>query len=306
MGDRPAAPAARAWLAGTAAGAGAVARRRGLFREANGGTLFLDEVGELPLDMQVKLLRALQERAVRPVGGETEVAVNVRVISATHRDLSQLLATGSFRQDLYYRLNVIEVRTPSLRERRDDIPLLANAILARLARTNGLDAPPVLDPAALARLREHAFPGNVRELENVLERAVILADEGQALERSQLFAARASRGSRDLMELGGDGELVPTAGDADHDDLGREHRLVDEFAARLIDNPAVSLPDAQDRVILAAWHKAGRNVSAAAKLLGLSRAQLDYRLKKLQTGTTPSKASANRNKRTTTTRRTKT
>ena len=134
---------------------GATRDKAGLFQAAEGGTLFLDEVGDLPLHMQVKLLRALQERAVRPVGAETEIPVNVRVISATHKDLSQLLAQGTFRQDLYYRLNVIEVRTPPLRERRDDIPLLASAILARLAQSNGLAVVPQLEPSALARLCEH-------------------------------------------------------------------------------------------------------------------------------------------------------
>ena len=164
---------------------GATRDKAGLFQAAEGGTLFLDEVGDLPLHMQVKLLRALQERAVRPVGGETEVAVNVRVISATHKDLSQLLANGTFRQDLYYRLNVIEVRTPCLRDRQEDIPLLAEAILAKLSRANGLETAPKLDESALARLRDYPFPGNVRELENVLERAVTLSD-GSRISASDL------------------------------------------------------------------------------------------------------------------------
>ncbi|MDE0856436.1 MAG: sigma-54 dependent transcriptional regulator, partial [Nevskia sp.] len=155
---------------------GASRDKIGLFQAAEGGTLFLDEVGDLPLHMQVKLLRALQERAVRPVGSETEVPVNVRVISATHKDLAQLLSQGSFRQDLYYRLNVIEIRTPPLREHTEDIPLLARAILARLARSNGLSTAPELTAEALRRLQTYSFPGNVRELENVLERAVTLSD----------------------------------------------------------------------------------------------------------------------------------
>ncbi len=164
---------------------GASRDKQGLFQAAENGTLFLDEVADLPLHMQVKLLRALQERAVRPVGAEKEVPVNVRIISATHRDLSALAAQHTFRQDLFYRLNVIEVRVPALRERREDIPLLAQSILARLAQDNRLPATPTLEASALERLQTYDFPGNVRELENILERAVTLSD-GQHITAGEL------------------------------------------------------------------------------------------------------------------------
>ena len=164
---------------------GAARDKPGLFQAAEGGTLFLDEVADLPLHMQVKLLRALQERAVRPVGAEKEVPVNVRIISATHRELAALASQGSFRQDLFYRLNVIEVRVPPLRERRADIPRLAAAILERLAHDNALAQVPQLEGAALERLGSYDFPGNVRELENILERAVTLSD-GQRITAAEL------------------------------------------------------------------------------------------------------------------------
>jgi two-component system response regulator PilR (NtrC family) len=241
---------------------GATRDKAGLFQAAEGGTLFLDEVGDLPLHMQVKLLRALQERAVRPVGGETEVAVNVRVISATHKDLSQLTATGSFRQDLYYRLNVIEVRTPSLRDRRDDIPLLAGAILARLSRSNGLDTPPTLDAGALARLCDYPFPGNVRELENVLERAVTLSD-GQRISAGDL-------------QLRGEAPspMVPTAG-------GTTLAAVTQPTVAAGTDLEHQMEDIERRAIIEALEKARYNKTRAAALLGMTFRSLRYRIKKL-------------------------
>ena len=155
---------------------GAHADKPGLFQAAHGGTLFLDEVAELPLQMQVKLLRAIQEKSVRPVGAPTEEAVDVRILSATHKDLAVLVEDGRFRHDLYYRINVIELRVPPLRERRQDLPELAGSILARLARSHGRPAP-LLAPSAVEALMQYAFPGNVRELENILERALALCDE---------------------------------------------------------------------------------------------------------------------------------
>ncbi|MBB6599989.1 sigma-54 dependent transcriptional regulator [Luteimonas sp. MC1825] len=154
---------------------GAHADKPGLFQTADGGTLFLDEVAELPLSMQVKLLRAIQEKKIRPVGASTEIDVDVRILSATHKDLNALVNAGSFRHDLYYRINVIELHVPALRERDGDLPLLSNAIFARLAQAMHRPAP-VLGADALAALAGYAFPGNVRELENVLERAMALAD----------------------------------------------------------------------------------------------------------------------------------
>jgi len=154
---------------------GAVQDKQGLFQTAHEGTLFLDEVGELPLDMQVKLLRVLQERAIRPVGTSEEVSVDVRILSATHRDLGEMVREGSFRQDLYYRINVIELHLPSLRDRPEDIPQLAKHILSRQAGLRGAATVP-LTAAALHALSTYAFPGNVRELENILERAQALCE----------------------------------------------------------------------------------------------------------------------------------
>ncbi len=156
---------------------GAETDRDGFFQAANGGTLFLDEVADLPLHMQVKLLRAIQEKKVRKVGATQEDAVDVRIISATHKKLSALVDAGEFRQDLYYRLHVIELAMPSLREMREDVPLIANAILERLSRGN----PAKLDPEAIAALERYPFPGNVRELENVLERGLSLAADTQRI-----------------------------------------------------------------------------------------------------------------------------
>ncbi|QDE70666.1 sigma-54-dependent transcriptional regulator [Myxococcus xanthus] len=171
-------------LFGHAKGAFTDARtaKRGLFAEADGGTLFLDEVGELPLSAQVKLLRVLQEGEIRPVGENRVEKVNVRVVAATLRDLSRLVAKGDFREDLYYRLNVVNLRVPPLRERREDVPLLARAFIARFNRELNRE-PPVagLTAEAEALLKSYAWPGNVRELENAMERAVLLADEPHIL-----------------------------------------------------------------------------------------------------------------------------
>lgn len=155
---------------------GAVADKQGLFQQANGGTLFLDEVADLPLAMQVKLLRAIQEKTVRAIGDTKEVPVDIRILSATHKDLNQLVQAGNFRQDLYYRINVIELKLPTLNARRDDIPVLAKHFLALIADEWQLESPPTLTDDACARLQDHDFAGNVRELRNVLERAVTLAE----------------------------------------------------------------------------------------------------------------------------------
>ena len=233
---------------------GATRDKTGLFQAAEGGTLFLDEVGDLPLHMQVKLLRALQERAVRPVGAETEIPVNVRVISATHKDLGELLAHGSFRQDLYYRLNVIEVRTPPLRSRVEDIPLLADAILAKLAAANGLPTAPKLEPEALKRLQAYAFPGNVRELENVLERAVTLSDG------TRIFAS----------DLQLRGESAAGAAPA--------HSAPQAVASNDLEG---QMEEMERRAIREALEKARYNKTKAAALLGMSFRSLRYRIKKL-------------------------
>jgi two-component system response regulator PilR (NtrC family) len=163
---------------------GAHVDKPGLFQAADGGTLFLDEVAELPLAMQVKLLRAIQEKSIRPVGANAEVNVDVRILSATHKNLAALVDDGRFRHDLYYRINVIELRVPPLRERLEDLPGLAQRVLTRLSAAQGRPVP-VLSDDALAALRAHPFPGNVRELENILERAMALA-EGERIEAEDL------------------------------------------------------------------------------------------------------------------------
>ena len=156
---------------------GAVNDKTGLFQSAEGGTLFMDEIAELPLPMQVKLLRVIQEKSVRPVGETAEVPVDVRILSATHRDLRAMVRAGQFREDLFYRVNVIELHVPPLRERGDDVLLLADRILARLAGELGQPLP-TLTAAARQRLARYRYPGNVRELENILERAMALAGDG--------------------------------------------------------------------------------------------------------------------------------
>jgi len=231
---------------------GAQEDRDGFFQAADGGTLFLDEVAELPLAMQVKLLRAIQEKRVRKVGATQEDAVDVRVISATHQDLAALVEAGRFRRDLFYRLNVIELEMPPLRDCREDVSLIAATLLERLARQNALP-PRRLSAAALEGLKVYDFPGNVRELENILERAVALsAGDEIGLEDLRLHPAP------------GDGAPEAEAGG---------------------DVPGAPLPDYLDRVereaILAALARTGFNRTAAAKLLGISFRTLRYRMQRL-------------------------
>ena len=232
---------------------GAVADKQGLFQAANGGSLFLDEVAELPLHMQVKLLRAIQERAVKPIGAQQEVPVDVRILSATHKSLSQEIVHGRFRQDLYYRINVIELRVPPLRERLLDLPQLAEHILKRFA-TQGRAPILRLSPQALEKLEAYPFPGNVRELENILERAATLC-EGQSIQ------------ARDLQLP--DAQSQPGASPAAMPVMPAPGQLEDY------------LEDKEKTAIMAALEKTRWNRTAAARLLGISFRQLRYRLKKL-------------------------
>ncbi len=229
---------------------GAIEDKPGLFQVANGGTLFLDEVADLPLPMQVKLLRAIQEKAVRAVGGAQEVMVDVRILCATHKDLASEVAAGRFRQDLYYRLNVIELRVPPLRERREDIAVLADAMLRRLAQACG-DASVRLHPDALAKLESYRFPGNVRELENMLERAYTLC-EGEEIKAADLRLA--------------DGPVLPDSGDT---------RLAQ------VDNLEDHLEEIERKLIMQALEETRWNRTAAAQRLGLTFRSMRYRLKKL-------------------------
>jgi two-component system response regulator PilR (NtrC family) len=229
---------------------GAVADKKGLIQNAEGGTLFLDEIADLPLHMQVKLLRVVQEKSVRPLGETREESVDVRILSATHKNLADLVAEGRFREDLFYRINVIELRVPPLRERREDIPDLAEVILRRLARRMDTEAP-ALDEAALTLLANYAFPGNVRELENILERALTLCT-GDVISAEQLRV----RG-----EVRTGPETAPQP--ADSDALGAR------------------LEDIERDAIVKALEKTRYNKTAAAKLLGMSFRALRYRIKKL-------------------------
>jgi two-component system response regulator PilR (NtrC family) len=233
---------------------GAVQDKDGLFKAADGGTLFLDEVGDLPLPMQVKLLRAIQERSVRPVGAQTEIKVDVRILSATHKDLHSLVQQGRFRQDLYYRLNVIELHIPPLRERSDDIPLLANHVLARLAASLGMKVPHLTDDA-LTVLKHYGFPGNVRELENILERALTLCN-GDEISAPDLHLPVSGNG-QDESEANG---TYQSGGE----------RSLDDY-----------LEQVERQAIEAALGKTNQNKTAAAKLLGISFRALRYKLEKL-------------------------
>jgi two-component system response regulator PilR (NtrC family) len=226
---------------------GASDDREGFFHVADGGTLFLDEVAELPLTMQVKLLRAIQEKRVRKVGATSEEAVDVRVICATHQDLKMLVEQGRFRQDLFYRLNVIEVRMPALRECREDIPTLARHILDRLARDAGLPPPP-LTASALDALQNYPFPGNVRELENVLERALaLMADDRIDVADLNLAPSQLP------------GPAATAAGGSLQDHLDQVER----------------------QAIFDALKESNNNRTAAARLLGVTFRSLRYRMARL-------------------------
>jgi len=220
---------------------GAVNDKAGLIQCARDGTLFLDEIADLPLAMQVKLLRVIQEKKVRPVGASREEPVDVRILSATHRNLGKMVATGDFREDLYYRINVIDLHVPALRERGDDVLLLADHILARL------NANASLDDSAREALLAYPFPGNVRELENTLERAVTLC-AGGTISAGDLHMRRAA-------------ETAP--------------------AAALTGNLGDQVEDVQRQAIVEALEKTRYNKTAAARLLGLTFRQLRYRIKKL-------------------------
>jgi len=233
---------------------GAVGDKKGLVQSAEGGTLFLDEVADLPLHMQVKLLRVVQEKTVRPIGESREEMIDVRILSATHKNLGDLVQQGLFREDLFYRINVIELRVPSLRERASDIPEIAEAVLQRLGRRGNTD-PPQLDQGAIELLQTYPFPGNVRELENVLERALTLCGDG-------LITA-------DHIKLRGAARppATETAQPANTEELGGA--LGDK------------LEDMERDAIIKALEKTRYNKTAAAKLLGMSFRALRYRVKKL-------------------------
>ncbi|MCR4302572.1 MAG: sigma-54 dependent transcriptional regulator [Sulfuricaulis sp.] len=227
---------------------GAITDKEGLFKAADGGTLFLDEVGDLPLSMQVKLLRAIQEKCVRPVGAQNEIKVDVRILSATHKNLHDLAAQGKFRQDLYYRLNVIELVIPPLRERVEDIPLLAEALCRKLSENMAMKTPQLTADTQDA-LKSYAFAGNVRELENILERALTLCNGTEIT-------------AQDLQ--------LQIAVDNDEETVMGGKESLDDYLERL-----------ERSTIQKALAQTHQNKTAAAKLLGISFRALRYKLEKL-------------------------
>lgn len=248
---------------------GAHQDKDGLFKAADGGTLFLDEVADLPLDMQVKLLRAIQEKAVRAVGAESEERVDVRILSATHKDLQALVDAGEFRQDLFYRINVINLQVPSLRERQTDIPILAERFLNQVAQECDVDGARI-DSAAMQALTSYSFPGNVRELENIIERAFTLCED-EVIREADLQLEDAPK-------------IAPT----------KTHRIeeanstdpIPESGAPALVRPEgmpleAFLEDIERREIESALQQTKWNRTAAAKMLGMSFRSMRYRLKKL-------------------------
>jgi two-component system response regulator PilR (NtrC family) len=265
---------------------GAHEDRQGFFQAAQGGTLFLDEIGELPLSMQSKLLRVIQERAVRPLGSVNEAAINVRIVSATHKDLATEVQAGRFRQDLFYRLNVISVTVPPLRERVGDLPSIAAAVLQRIAHDAGVSPVPSLAPRALDALVHYSFPGNVRELENLLHRAVALSG-GPQIERDDLALPDMADSDSVLAELEAQGAAPTRASEARSAQAApvaaasasnpwpdiADERLPDDLVAYL---------DAVERSVLEralALHR--NNRTAAGASLKLSLRQMRYRMARL-------------------------
>ncbi len=227
---------------------GAIADKQGFFQAADGGTLFLDEVADLSLNLQVKLLRAIQEKKVRPVGEQHEIAVDVRLLSATHKDLAKMVQEGTFRQDLYYRINVIELNLPPLRARVEDIPVIAKHLLHKLAHSSGMAAPLFTDRALLA-LSQYAFPGNVRELENILERTLAL-HEGEQI---------------DVEDLN-----LPVSATQQQDEEDTESASLQGY-----------LESVEKKVLLTALEQNRWNPIEAAGQLGISQSSLLFRLKRL-------------------------
>ena len=232
---------------------GAVADKEGLIHSAEGGTLFLDEVADLPLHMQVKLLRVIQEKKIRPVGETREVPVDVRILSATHRRLDEMVKAGRFREDLYYRINVIELRVPALRERLDDVPQLVEVLVEKVSRHIGVPRPAISD-AAMQRLLDYSYPGNVRELENILERAVTLC-VGDVVRPD------------DIQLRHGAANAEPSDDEDDED-----------IAAEGLEG---QLAHIERDAIVKALEQARYNKTKAAELLGITFRQLRYRIKKL-------------------------
>ncbi|MEM7364208.1 MAG: sigma-54 dependent transcriptional regulator [Pseudomonadota bacterium] len=255
---------------------GAVSDKEGLFQAANGGTLFLDEVADLPLPMQVKLLRAIQEKAVRAVGAQQESSVDVRILSATHKDLAAEVDEGRFRQDLYYRINVIELKVPSLRERTDDIPVLAEHLLEKIAKDYELPSPSISQPA-MDTLKSYQFPGNVRELENVLERAFtmceddIIQPDDLSLSQDAKIPTQSVSVADDEASPDNDVSVSETSATPSLSDIPEDGGSLESY-----------LEDIEKNVIVEALEATRWNKTAAAKKLGITFRALRYKLKKLE------------------------
>jgi two-component system response regulator PilR (NtrC family) len=275
---------------------GAVEDKPGLFRAAEGGTLFLDEVADLPLAMQVKLLRAIQEKSIRPVGEQHEIKLDVRLLSATHKDLSKLVQAGLFREDLFYRINVIKLDVPPLRERKEDIPLLAEHFLRKIAKQNQLENAR-FDAPALQALSRYSFPGNVRELENIIERAFTLcednliresdlqfntASEGTFIKQVPVFEILPSEQKESQARDSNAVQITEAPTDMGKQVLSTDRRAHTNIPVRA---PEQSLEDYLEMIerqeIEHALQATKWNRTAAAKLLGVSFRTLRYRLKKL-------------------------
>jgi two-component system response regulator PilR (NtrC family) len=256
---------------------GAQDDREGFFQAARGGTLFLDEIGDLPLSMQSKLLRAIQERAVRSVGAVSELPVDVRIVSASHKNLGEEVQASRFRQDLYYRLNVIQIALPPLRERLDDLPLICEQVLQRIAAESGLSEVPRLMPSALHALLQHPFPGNVRELENLLHRAVALS-AGHAIEAEDLGLSMPSSGPQAQAEV----DLSKTTSSASAE------ATASQLISATPDSPAplpadlvTHLDQIEQDILVRALEQHRLNRTAAGNSLGLSLRQMRYRMARL-------------------------
>lgn len=249
---------------------GAQEDRQGFFQAAQGGTLFLDEIGDLPLTMQAKLLRVIQERAVRPLGAVQEVACDVRIISASHKDLSEEVSSGQFRQDLFYRLNVILITLPPLRERLSDLPLIVQQLLERIANESGMGQVPSLDEAALNTLMQHRFNGNVRELENILHRAIALNDGGK-INADDLGITVAEIGAASPSQ-------TPNPDSASWADTVSEAVSVPDT---LPTDLAAYLDTIERNILTKALVKQQFNRTAAGASLGLSLRQMRYRMARL-------------------------
>ena len=261
---------------------GAIDDKPGLFRAADGGTLFLDEVADLPLAMQVKLLRAIQEKHIRPVGEQKEIPIDVRILSATHKDLAQLVSDGTFRQDLFYRINVIKLEVPPLRAHAGDIPLLANYFLKNISKECGINHAS-FDTKAIKALAQYSFPGNVRELENIIERAFTLCEEETIqlgdlnLEGDTDFIEETPVLSRIAQEQLKPKELSLTTPN-DHNitpDLSISPRLPDQSLEDYLES--IERKEIEQALNQTKWNR-----TAAAKVLGISFRALRYRLKKLE------------------------